>query len=184
MSLRLLLLFLATWSVMDVVSAQRVRSTSDPTVSLRMTRGPYYAEVPITLQLQIEGYDKDPAPEITPGQVPENADLQLISLSPNHSSMVRIVNGRRQAWERTSWVANFELVLKAPGAALTPTFTVTQGSKSNVVKSRRVVASEVPVSDQIGIELVLPERPVYPGQRVPIQIIMKIAGGLQEKACR
>ena len=180
-ALRFLLLFLAAWTVAETASAQRVRSTSDPSAALRMSRGPYYAEVPIVLQLQIEGFSKDPAPEITAGQVPENAELQLISLSPNHSSMVRIVNGRRQAWERTSWVANYELILKEPGSASTPTFAITQGSKSAAVGSRRVVASEVPLSDQIGIELILPERPVFPGQRVPIQIIMKLAVGLQDK---
>ena len=140
---------------------------------LRMSEGPYYAEVPITLQLRIEGFDIDPAPEFTPSAVPPQAEMRLASLSPSRQSFMTSRNGKMTSWERVTWVANYEFTVHTPGILQTPDFVIKQGSKKVSVQGRRIQTQAVPTSDRIGIELVLPERPLFPGQRVPIEIRMQ-----------
>lgn len=144
-----------------------------------MSEGPYYAEVPITLQVRIEGFDVDPSPNFKPGTVPPEAEMRLSSLTPSRQSFMSSRNGRMTRWERVTWVANYEFTVREPGIVQTPDFVVEQGSKKVSVRGRRIQTAAVPTSDRIAIELVLPERPLFPGQRVPIEIRMKLDATLQ-----
>ena len=165
---------------LGVSAPAAAQNRTEPRGELRMSEGPYYAEVPITLQLRIEGFDLDPEPKITPSALPAEAELNLSSLSPSRQSFMSSRNGKMTSWERITWVANYEFIVRSPGMLATPDFVVTQGNKKVSVAGVRIQAGVVPLSDRIGIELVLPERTLFPGQRVPIEIRMKLDSSLQD----
>ena len=56
-------------------------------------RPPYYAGVPLELQVIAEGFKESPQPEIQFNQ-PEGASLNLVGVSPSVSSSIQIINGR------------------------------------------------------------------------------------------
>lgn len=143
--------------------------------------GPHYSEVPIPLQIRIEGFEEEPQPEIEPVDEGRNISLRRISVDPQVSSFLRIVNGRRSETRTVVWTANYELLVLEPGPFEIPAFEIVQGSTRAVTRSRALVATEVPVSDRVEVSLELPERPVRPGQRIPVTLRMSFDAALQDR---
>ncbi len=141
---------------------------------LKMSAGPYYSDVPIEVQVVLEGFDEEPRPQVVPAENVDGAQFELVGLNPSVSTFVRISNGRRTQSRTVTWTAQFQLLVERPGPFRVPALEVSQGAKKARIEGRALIATAVPQSSDIGIALTLPERPVYPGQRVPIKITMTL----------
>ena len=141
---------------------------------LRLSRGPYYVDVPITLELSVTGMNGPEEPQVEPGPLPAGATLTGPSYSRNSMRTVRTgPDGRLVSQSRITWTMRYQFSAPAEGKVRIPDFRVTQGSNATTVSGAVIPLSVIPVSDQVGVEVVLPERAIYPGQRVPIEVRMQ-----------
>lgn len=158
-----------------VLIALPLAAQTEPRAGLRMSGGPYYAEVPIEVQIVLEGFDEEPRPEVVPLEEPRAASLTVVAVSPQISTTMSIVNGRMSQSRAVTWTASVQLIPEQPGPFALPALEVRQGARSVRVEGRALVAVAVPVSDEIGVEVGIPERPVYVGQWVRLAVTMRLA---------
>jgi hypothetical protein len=145
-----------------------------------MQNGPYYAEVPIEAQVVVEGFEEEPRPEVVPAEAPDGVGLQILAISPQISSSMSIVNGRMTQSRSVTWAISLQLLVDRPGPFSLPPLEVRQGARSLRLEGRDLVAVAVPISDEVAVEISIPERPVYVGQRVRIGVRMSLAERLAD----
>jgi hypothetical protein len=155
--------------------AQEVRvQTSEP---------PHFVGEPVDVQLIVEGFAREPEPDLHVGS-PNAAGLELVGMSPNVRSSISIVEGRVTRRESVQFVYRYRFVAKQPGRHTIGPFRVEQAALSASAPELALEVAAVPPSDQIRLRLVLPETPIYPGQRVPLAIEWSFAAELRERLHR
>ncbi len=153
-----------------------------PQVRVQLSAPPHFVNEPIEVQLVAQGFAREPDPDVSiesPG-----ARLELLGMSPNVSSSITIIGGRVTRTETVRFVYRYQLVAARPGRYRVGPFRVAQGQLAASAAALTLDVSAVPASDRLRIRLVLPETPIYPGQRVPIGIEWSIAAELRERLHR
>jgi len=148
-------------------------------VEIRVPERPHFVDAPLDVRLIAEDFDAEPQPDISVAD-PQHGKLELVGVFPDIRTSIQIVNGRLSRSEQVRFVYRFRYVAATPGRVVLGPFTVTQGQ---VVRSTRPVALElqsVPTSDRLRVELILPGTPVYPGERVPLELQVWIESELRE----
>lgn len=148
--------------------------------TLQITQGPYYAGFPIDLQIVADGFEEEPQPQIT-GDPPPGTTLAFVQSRPQVSSMVQIVNGRITQSRQVRFAYVYQLTAQAAGRYTLGPFTLTQDGKSAVTRSISVSVTEVPQARGQRLRVVLPDHPVFIGQRVPVTVEWWTEQGLAEK---
>ncbi len=169
-ALVLLLAFLAV-SASAPIRAQEIQ--------LQVPGGFLHAGLPIGISITVSGFEEAPAPEVG-FPAPTGGRLVQTRHVPKVSSSVTIVNGRISQTRKVHHVFVFSFSADEPGGYTVGPFTVKQGTRSVRSESVDLILTEVPLSEHVRIRLLLPERPVYPGERVPIGIEWSIARSLRD----
>ncbi len=151
------------------------------TAQLRTSAEPYYSEVPITVQIVMEGFEESPSPSVEAITPVPGGTLKLTSMSPQVSQGVQIINGRTQSWKRVTWIATYDLTMAAPGPFKIPAFEIDQQGKKVTVQGKPTVAKAVPRSNDVSIELEFTERPVYPGQKIDVRVTLGFDDRFRER---
>ncbi len=169
--MRALLLALALGLLAGAAHAQELRvQTSDP---------PYFVGEPVDLQLVASGFAREPQPEVSVESA-ASGTLELLGMSPNVRSSITVVDGRVTRLETVQFVFRYRFVARAAGAHALGPFRVKQGQFEANAGAVTLQVKAVPPSGQIRLRLVLPETPIYPGQRVRLRIEWWIATQLRE----
>ncbi len=169
--MRALLLALALGLLAGAAHAQELRvQTSDP---------PYFVGEPVDLQLVASGFAREPQPEVSV-ESPASGTLELLGMSPNVRSSITVVGGRVTRLETVQFVFRYRFIARAAGAHALGPFRVEQGQLEANAGAVTLQVGAVPPSGQIRLRLVLPETPIYPGQRVRLRIEWWIATQLRE----
>ncbi|MCP4700305.1 MAG: protein BatD [Gammaproteobacteria bacterium] len=155
-------------------------ATAAPQVQLLADEAPYYTGVPIALQVLVKGFEEEPQPviEVAP---PKGGRLELTGVSPNVSTSVLTINGRMTSSKTVSFRYNYRFLAAKSGVYTLGPFRVTQDGQKAVTGTARLQVSKVPVSGKMRIRMVLPEGPIYVGQRVPVQLEWWVDGDLGGK---
>lgn len=148
------------------------------TANLQMERGPHYADESLRLQLSVEGFDEEPAPELDFEPIP-GADLRVVGVSPSINQSISIVNGNVRRFREVKHVFELSLSAERPGPLLLPPIRVVQGEKSAQSQAVRLELRELPTRDDIQVEVLLPERPLYVGERAPVTLRMRLPDEVQ-----
>ncbi len=173
--MRALLLALALGLLAAAAHAQDLRvQISDP---------PYFVGEPVDLQLVTSGFAREPQPELSV-ESPPAGTLELLGMSPNVRSSITVVDGRVTRRETVQFVFRYRFIARAAGAHALGPFRVEQGQLEASAGPLTLQVASVPPSEQIRLRLVLPETPIYPGQRVRLRIEWWIATQLQEQLHR
>lgn len=140
---------------------------------VEMARGPYYQGQPIELHLIASQFEESPQPEVEFDPQPALA-IRLIGVSPTTSTSITIVNGQMTRVHEVRFTYRYELTSSRTGEVLVPAFRVRQGAMVRTTRSFTVDVAAVPSSDEFGVSLVLPEGPIFVGQRVGVAIEVRI----------
>ena len=140
-----------------------------PTAQARLSPGPYYVGVPVQLQLSVAGFEETPDPTVEVDSV-DGVNLRLVAVSPRVSSSVHITNGKVQRWKEVRHSIRYEMTATRPGEFVVGPFAITQGSKRIEVGKATFRVGDVPSSETQLFKVVLPERTLWVGERIPVAV--------------
>lgn len=147
----------------------RAAAQAEPRAGFRVERGEPHAGLPFILSLIAEGLDESPAPTPPPLNIP-NAKVVAMGVTPNVSTSIQIINGRRTDSKEVRWVFRYRVEASEPGVLKVPATTVVQGQKRATAPGGDVEVSSVASTADMKIELKLPTRPVWVGEVIPVEI--------------
>lgn len=147
-------------------------------VQIQTERGPHYAGEAVRLVVTAVGFEEQPTPEIEVPEVPGH--LELLQIKPAVSSQISITNGRIVQHREVSFTYEFSYLLDRPGSVTFPPFRVTQAGTERSTKALRLRISALSTSDEIAVELLLPESPVFVGARLPVSVRFYLSESVQE----
>lgn len=136
---------------------------------VRVSNGPYYVDVPVDVEVTVEGFQRSPEPTVDVDG-PAGAELKLVGVSPNFSSSIQIINGRMSRSERVRFVYRYRLLANRPGRLEVGPFQVTQGNASASAPAVGFDIAETPTTSEQRFRLMLPEGPLWVGQRLPVTV--------------
>ncbi len=147
---------------------------------LRLDTGPSYVGVPVDIQIYAEGFEEEPQPEVAV-ELPKSGRLEFRGVSPSVSGSIQIVNGRITKSHRVQFTYSYRFHPDKAGRHRVGPFRFTQGEKSAATKAVNLNVTEIPVTDKQQIRLVVPEEPVYIGQRLPVRVEWWVSPDLRGK---
>ena len=148
------------------------------TARLQLERGPYYAGESMRLQLSVVGFDDVPTPKLDFDPV-DGARINVTGTSPSVSESINIVNGEMSRRREVKHVFELQLLAERPGPLLLPPMRLTQGRKRAESAPLQLQVQALPTHSEISVELRLPERPLYVGERAPVTIRMRLPDSMQ-----
>ncbi len=130
--------------------------------------GDAYAGQPFLLGIVVEGFAEQPqptAPAITiPGATVTPMGVEL------RAAATVIINGQRVDQGSGTWVMRYRMEVGKGGTYTLPEVKVAQAGTQVVVRSGRLQVADLPATGDMAIEVLLPQRPVYVGETVPVDI--------------
>jgi hypothetical protein len=136
---------------------------------LHVDSEPVYAALPFTLSVEALGFDESPEPKIAPLAIP-GCRVTPLGATPNVSTMMTIVNGRRSQSRSVSYVFRFRVEAGQPGSYAVPPIVVEQGPRRAQTAAAKLQAVAVPPSQDMALRLRLPERPVWVGESFDVGV--------------
>lgn len=122
-----------------------------------------HAGLPFILTLTVDGFDEQPQPEAPKLDI-AGAKVTFAGVSPNVSRSIQIINGKRTDSTLVRWVFQWRVEVFKSGHVHVPSVTVVQGSKRATAQPGDLDLDEVPTTDDMKVELALPDRPVFVGE--------------------
>ena len=144
-------------------------AAAQPATSARyQLGGDAYAGLPFVLAVVVEGFDDAPAPAQPMLTVP-GAQVSPLGVDHREAATV-IINGRRIDQGGGTWVLKYRIEVGKGGALTLPSLTVTQGGKTATAAGGRLPVADLDGTTDMAIELALPQRAVYVGETIPVEI--------------
>jgi tetratricopeptide (TPR) repeat protein len=157
--------------VIALLCLDGVAYADEPQARFSLERGSQpHAGMPFKLILAAGGFDQSPAPE-QPKLTIANATVTPLGASPNVSQSIEIINGRQSVTSSVTWIFSYRIEAANPGKLQIPTTTITQGSKHATAQGATIDLHAVPSTDDMKLELKLPERPVFVGETVEADLV-------------
>jgi hypothetical protein len=148
-------------------------------VELRVPPSPYFVDAPLVLQVVAEDFEAEPQPEIRVVD-PGRGKLELIAIDPDLRTSIQFINGRLSRSEQVRFVYQYRYTGSSAGRVQLGPFVVEQGDVKRTAGPIEIELQTVPTSDRLRVELELPRAPVYPGERVPLELQVWIEESLRE----
>jgi hypothetical protein len=168
---------LATW-----LAATTPLFAQDVRVKVAAQKPPYYIGEPVLLQFNVEGFDEQPEPSCAMDQKKPVPGLrgQLAGANPSVFSQIVQRNGRVYQAKTITYRLDYLVTADQPGDYLVGPFVIKQGNRQARVDAVQMTFESVPEDPNMRVRLVLPDKPVYPDQRVPVGIEWWYAGDFDE----
>ena len=139
------------------------------TLSLSVESEAIHANMPFTLMLSAKGFEEEPTPT-PPDLAIDGCEVTYLGVSPNVSSRVEIVNGRRSDWRAVTFVYRWRVLAPSAGRYTVPTLRVEQAAVEARSPAATFEASDVPSTRSMVVRMRLPERPVWVGETIDATI--------------
>ena len=143
--------------------------TSAATAQLSAEGDEIHAGLPFVLALTAKGFEEEPPPA-PPELAIVGAETTYLGVSPNVSTRIEIVNGRRSDWREVTFVYRWRVLAASPGQYDIPSLTVEQKGVVAATQAAKFTARELATSTDMRLSLKLPERPVWPGETFDVTI--------------
>lgn len=157
---RLACVFLACWLAFP---------TWGQSIQLQVESRDIYAELPFTLSLSATGFDEDPQPE-PPDLAIDGAEVTYLGVSPNVSSRISIINGRRSESRDVTFVYRWRVQVPNPGSYSVPALSLSQGGKQASSGAARFTAKGIETTTDMVVRMNLPQRPVWVGETFEVAV--------------
>lgn len=148
------------------------------TARLQFEQGPYYAGEPLRVHLTAEGFDEEPVPAVE-FQPPDGAQLRVVGVSPSVNQSISVVNGNVTRRREVKHIFELRLSAERPGQVILPPIRVVQGDKNAQSTATRLELHALPTREDTRVELLLPARPLYVGERASVTLSMRLPDELQ-----
>ena len=139
------------------------QAASGATLSLSVESEAIHANMPFTLMLSAKGFEQEPTPA-PPDLAIDGCEVAYLGVSPNVSSRVEIINGRRSDWREVTFVYRWRVLAPSAGRYTVPTLRVEQAAVEAQSPAATFEASDVPSTRGMVVRMRLPERPVWVGE--------------------
>src|SRR4051812_42567795 len=156
-------------AIVLLLVAAGTAAADDARAQFRIESRPHVG-VPFQLELDVEGFDEAPAPELPKLAIPD-AVVTPLGATPNVSRSIQIVNGKRSDSTRVTWVLRWRVEITKAGELRVPQTTVTQGRKKATAAAGEIPVETVPSTDSMKLQLDLPNRAVFVGETVPVTLV-------------
>jgi hypothetical protein len=150
------------------------------TVELRVQPRPHFVDDPLVLQIVAEDFEPEPEPTVSAPD-PAGGKLELVGVQPDVRTQIEFVNGRITRSDQVRFVYQYRYRTTRPGRVTLGPFVVEQGDVRVTAGPVELELETVPLSDRLRVELELPRTPVYPGERVALELQVWIESGLRER---
>lgn len=151
-----------------VLGLPSIARADEPRAELRLEGKPH-AGVPFNIAMVVAGFDETPAPEQPKLDIP-GARVTPLGVEPNVSQSIQIINGKRSDFRRVTWTLRWRVEIDKPGRVRVPAVTVVQGSKRATAAAGELDAEAVPATDDMKIDLALPDRPIFVGEMIEAKL--------------
>ena len=138
-------------------------------VSMHVQSKEIHAGLPFVLAISAEGFEPEPEPEVSDLQIP-GCEVSFLGVSPNVSTYIDVVNGRRSESQRVEFVYRYRIEARKPGTYRVPAVTVSQGDKRATTQPATFRATDVDATTDMRLALGLPDRPVWVGETFDLTI--------------
>ncbi|HEX4449504.1 MAG TPA: BatD family protein [Kofleriaceae bacterium] len=157
--------------VIALVCLAGIAYADEPQARFSLERGSQpHAGMPFKLILAAGGFDQSPAPE-QPKLNIANATVTPLGASPNVSQSIEIINGRQSVTSSVTWIFSYRIEAANPGRLQIPATTIAQGGKHATAQGATLDLQVVPATDNMKLELHLPDRPVFVGETVEVDLV-------------
>jgi hypothetical protein len=150
------------------LAAQEVR------VGIAMQESPYYVGEPVVIRFTVEGFDEEPQPTCTAdtpsGQFAAGLRGQMAAANPGVFSQIIQRGGQLFRSTRVTYQIQYLVTADEPGEYQVGPFAIKQDNKLARVEAVSMTFQAVPIDPSVRIRLILPDKPVYPDQHVPVGI--------------
>ena len=154
----------------------------DVRVQVATQEPPYYAGEPVVVQFTVEGFDEQPEPtcEMQPEKPSPGLRGQMAGANPSVFSQIIQRNGQLYQAKSITYRIDYLVTADQPGDYTVGPFVIKQGNKESRVESLKMTFQGVPADPNVRVRLVLPDKPIYPDQRIPVRIEWWYAGDLDD----
>ena len=139
------------------------------TLSLSVESQAIHADMPFTLILEAKGFEEEPTPT-PPDLAIEGCEVTYLGVSPNVSSSIQIINGRRSEWREVTFVYRWRVQAGESGRYTIPPLRLEQAGVEASSRAASFDASEVPATDDMSVRMQLPERPLWVGETFDVSV--------------
>ena len=140
---------------------------------VQVDRGPHYLGEPIVVQVVASQFEDEPTPEVEVGSI-DGASIRFAGVSDSSSTSISIVNGRMTRTKEVRFIYQYEVVSTREGRLDIPPFTVRQGGVTRKTRPLALSIQTVPTTGLVGIEVEVRDGPLFVGQKVPVEVVLRI----------
>ena len=128
-----------------------------------------HSAMPFVLALTAKGFGEEPDPAPPPLAI-RGCETTYLGVSPNVSSHIQIINGRRSEWRDVTFVFRWRVLCAIAGRYQVPALRVEQGGEAAASAPAAFEISDVPTSAEMVVRMRLPERPVWVGETFDVAV--------------
>ena len=128
-----------------------------------------HTAMPFVLTLTAKGFEEEPQPE-APSLTVAGCETAYLGVSPNVSSRIQIINGRRSEWRDVTFVFRWRVRCAAAGRYQVPALRVAQGGESATSRVAAFEVTDVPASSDMVVRMRLPERALWAGETFDVAV--------------
>jgi len=152
----------------------------DVSVEVARQEPPYYVGEPAVIQFTITGFDEQPDPTCELKTTVPGLRGQMTAANPSVFSRVFQQNGKLYRHTSVSYQIQYLVTADQPGDYTIGPFVIKQGQKEVTADALEMSFKEVPEDPSMRVRLKLPDKSVYPDQRVPVGIEWWYAGDFED----
>ena len=169
----------ARFAVGPLMLAALAQAASAATLSLSVESQAIHADMPFTLVLEAKGFEEAPTPA-PPDLAIEGCEVTYLGVSPNVSSSIQIVNGRRSEWREVTFVYRWRVLAGESGRYTIPPLRVEQAGVDASSRTASFDANEVPATDDMSVRMQLPERALWVGETFDVSVEWLLARDVKD----
>ena len=128
-----------------------------------------HTAMPFVLTLTAKGFAEEPEPKAPP-LVIDGCETAYLGVSPNVSSRVQIINGRRSEWRDVAFVFRWRVRCMAAGRHQVPSLRVAQSGEAATSRPAAFEVTDVPGSGDMVVRMRLPERALWAGETFNVAV--------------
>lgn len=164
----------AAWPLGAAPAAAEVQA------EVAVSRGPHYVGLPAMVRVTVAGFEEQPEPQCELVEPPEGILGKTVAVSPQVYSQIVRRNGRVFQSRSVTHVVQFAITADVAGKFRLGPLVLSQGGIRYETEPIELEFQEVPRDPNMRILLKLPKGPVYPDQRVPVEIQWWYAGEIRD----
>ena len=161
--------WLAPAFVTLILAWASLAGAAEPVVQVEAD-GPHFAGIPSVVRILVKGFDQEPEPQFVQPDATPGLQVELINVVPHVSQRIEIFNGRQTNYSSVVYDFRFRMLADKPGAYTAGPFYIQQGQTRVTHQAIDVKFEDIAADKDTRVLIKLPDRAVYPGERVLVEI--------------